>query len=305
MAYPLGQPLGSLSTFFLLYLVSLCVLYSPFSCWFPLLLFLSYLLLLPRISFPSVDEHIVVSLSSTVSWWTLVRPATRKPNNLGHSWQTTPSKCNSGAFSLCPSSSRIPSGANGWRDLTHPTHSLPVSLSLFLPPSFNLILIFFPLAVFVHHRPFANTLQSDRLRGKIWRANVTLPIAFVYPTSCALATKSMAIFSSVTLASRRDIAIFIPGRQQTLAIRLADGRIFAKISWRWRDFASIRNSKFDVQCARVSELVSVSTAWIKSDDTSARQIFAELEKNRIVSFTALSRAIMEHKIDGSFPTLIL
>jgi len=74
----------------------------------------------------------------------------------------------------------------------------------------------------------------------------------------------MAIFSSVTLASRKDIAIFIPGRQQTLAIRLADRRIFVKISWRWRDFASAQNSKFDVQCACVSELVSVTTAWIKS-----------------------------------------
>jgi len=62
MAYPLGQPLDSLFTFFLLYLVSLRAPYSSFSCSFPSLLF--YLLFQPYIYFPSVD--VVVSLLPSV-----------------------------------------------------------------------------------------------------------------------------------------------------------------------------------------------------------------------------------------------
>jgi len=171
-----------------------------------------------------------------------MKPATCKPNNLGHSWQMTPPKCNSAAFLLALPPSRIPSDADGYRDLCVVPHqggvfSFSRVMSLFTLHS-DFLSVF---ALFEHRRSFVDTLHSDRLRGEIWQANVTRRGTakihlYIRTRVCALATKSMAIFSSVTPASRGrkgDIAIFILGRQQTLAIRLADGWIFVKILQQW------------------------------------------------------------------------
>lgn len=133
-----------------------------FVSFFPLLSPLSAVYVL------SLCRRRCLSFVVRLSQWTLAKPATRKPNNLGHSWQTTPSKCNSGAFSL--DHPRLEFQVVPMVDvilqhiLPHHCRSLPCP-----SPSFNFILIFFPFVVFVHHRFFADTLQSERLRGKIWR----------------------------------------------------------------------------------------------------------------------------------------